>query len=104
MVAVAGSIFTMEFAFAPPAAVTEAYTTPRVESRMSAMLGSASVPVIASGGVSTGSDTAAEAPPPGAGLATTIEAVVGVATSPAGIAAVSEVLLTNVVGRAAPFH
>src|SRR5882724_6795831 len=47
--------------------------------------------------------TAAEVPPPGAELATVIETLPDEATSLAGIAAVSCVLLTNVVLRLEPF-
>src|SRR5207249_4118769 len=47
---------------------------------------------------------AADVPPPGAGLNTVTEAVPGVATSTAGMAAVSCVALTNVVVRGAPFQ
>src|SRR6185369_13175758 len=104
IVAVAGSILAMEFAFAPPLLVTEAYNTPRIESRMSAMLGSVSVAVMASGGACTVSDLAAEAPPPGVGFTTTIDAVPGTGTSLAGMAAVRDVALTYVVGRSTPFQ
>src|SRR5712691_2003383 len=48
--------------------------------------------------------TAAEVPPPGAGEKTVTCAVPLTARSVAGIAACSCVLLTNVVGRSAPFH
>src|SRR5437870_1932470 len=48
--------------------------------------------------------SAFETPPPGEGLLTVTLAVPCVATSLAGIAAVSCVLLTNVVVRGAPFH
>src|SRR5207253_3901813 len=47
---------------------------------------------------------AMDVPPPGAGLNTVTEAVPGVATSVAAMAAVSCVALTNVVVRAAPFQ
>lgn len=45
-----------------------------------------------------------DVPPPGVGLKTVTLAVPPVATSAAVIAAVSLVLLTNVVVRSAPFH
>jgi hypothetical protein len=48
--------------------------------------------------------TAFEAPPPGPGFTTVMLAVLAAAMSPAGIAAVSCVLLPNVVGRSAPFQ
>src|SRR6478735_4410715 len=68
------------------------------------MLGSVIMPVIPSPATSTGSAWGAEAPPPGAGLATVIETVAAIATSLAGMAAVSEVGVTNVVDRSAPFQ
>src|SRR5271157_3024054 len=49
-------------------------------------------------------ETMFEAPPPGPGLTTVTEAVFGVATSEAGMAAVSRDLLTKVVVRELPFH
>jgi hypothetical protein len=48
--------------------------------------------------------TAPDSPPPGAGLKTVTFAVPAVATSPAGIVAVSWVLETKVVGRGLPFQ
>src|SRR3989344_6730278 len=48
--------------------------------------------------------SAEEVPPPGVGLKTVTEAAPGAATSAAGMAAWSRVLLTNVVGRLSPFQ
>src|SRR5438309_1013735 len=52
----------------------------------------------------TGRLSAAEVPPPGAGVATVTVAAAAAARSVAGIAAVSCVALTKVVVRVAPFH
>ena len=49
-------------------------------------------------------DWAGEIPPPGAGLNTVTCAVPAVTTSPAGMAAVTRVALTKVVGRSVPFQ
>jgi hypothetical protein len=48
--------------------------------------------------------TAAELPPPGAGLLTVIDALPAACRSPVLTCAVSDVALLYVVGRAAPFH
>ncbi len=60
--------------------------------------------VRAGAGLFTAKLVALEVPPPGAGFVTVICAVPAVATSVAGIATCSCVELTNVVGRALPFH
>src|SRR4051812_21367491 len=56
------------------------------------------------GGARIANGDAFDAPPPGAGENTRIVAEPAVAMSAAPIAACTCVLLTNVVGRAAPFH
>src|SRR5439155_13134505 len=61
-------------------------------------------PVSVGAGLFTVSVCAAEVPPPGAGVRTVTLAVPAAAMSAAVIAAVSWMVLTKVVGRAAPFH
>ncbi len=60
--------------------------------------------LIAGTGLFTVKFTAFEVPPPGEGLTTVTETVPAVAMSPADIAAVNCVPLTNVLARALPFH
>src|SRR5207244_2226315 len=52
----------------------------------------------------TGKVTAADVPPPGPGVVTVTFTMAAASRSVDGIAAVSWVVLTKVVGRAAPFH
>ena len=52
----------------------------------------------------TANDNPSETPPPGAGFTTVAVAAPVAVKSPAGITAVTWALLTNVVGRADPFH
>src|SRR6266404_29508 len=61
-------------------------------------------PVSVGAGLFTVNVCAAEVPPPGAGVRTVTLAVPAAAMSAAVIAAVSWMVLTKVVGRAAPFH
>ena len=60
--------------------------------------------VIVGTGLFTVKFTEFEVPPPGEGLTTVTETVPAVAMSPADIAAVNCVPLTNVLARALPFH
>lgn len=59
---------------------------------------------IAGAGTLIANDAPAEVPPPGAGFKIVTVADAAEATSAAGIAAVSDVALTNVVARFVPFH
>src|SRR5205809_1105433 len=78
--------FTVSVAQAPPALALLGERGPRVGAELLMAIVSA-----------------AEVAPPGSGLNTVADAVPAATISAAAIAAVSCVLLTNVVGRAAPF-
>ena len=78
--------------------------TPRVNAADPAATLEADRPVMAGTGFWIATPAALEVPPPGDGLTTTTCAVLTEAVSAAVIAAVSRTALTNVVGRALPFH
>ena len=74
-----------------------------VSSRATSATGSSAYVRVGSA-ANTLNDCATEGPPPGPGLTTVTATVLAELMSPAAIWAVSWVLLTNVVGRATPFH